>query len=188
MNRLSPPPQLSKFNSIPAALWWCVVTMVTVGYGDVYPLTPAGKIIAGVVMIFGVLVLAMPISVIGANFTHIYSMSIARERKKKRCVARGGAVRQWVDDWVEVSGRKCLVGGRQSWPRRMIAQIWGAAALHGACSEHCGTDMPENVVVLCRGRADKEMGAAMAKAVKRLTDSGLDTEVAKKEWEYGREG
>jgi len=47
------------FGSIPAALWWAIVTMTTTGYGDVVPQTMAGRILAGVVMMSGILVFAL---------------------------------------------------------------------------------------------------------------------------------
>ncbi|CAG9465223.1 unnamed protein product [Pedinophyceae sp. YPF-701] len=62
----------SPFTSIPASFWWCIVTMVTVGYGDVVPRYWYGKAIASLVMLFGVLVIALPITVIGSNFSNLY--------------------------------------------------------------------------------------------------------------------
>eukprot|EP00803_Ostreobium_quekettii_P005278 evm.model.scf_37.4 EVM.evm.TU.scf_37.4 scf_37:23689-31797(+) len=57
------------FRSIPDTFWWCMVTLMTVGYGDVVPVTIAGKAISGILMLFSLLILALPISVIGTNFT-----------------------------------------------------------------------------------------------------------------------
>jgi len=71
----------SKYESIPATFWWCVVTMTTVGYGDVTPLTTWGKVVAMVTMIGGILILALPITVIGSNFNIEYENS---ENKKKQ--------------------------------------------------------------------------------------------------------
>ena len=57
------------FASIPRSFWWCMVTLMTVGYGDAVPATNEGKVVASVTMIASVLIMALPISVIGANFT-----------------------------------------------------------------------------------------------------------------------
>lgn len=56
------------FISIPATFWWSFVTMTTVGYGDMVPMTTLGMTLGCFVMLCGVLLLALPITVIGANF------------------------------------------------------------------------------------------------------------------------
>lgn len=57
------------FKSIPDSFWWCMVTLMTVGYGDAVPETPIGRFIATGTMISSIIILALPISVIGTNFT-----------------------------------------------------------------------------------------------------------------------
>jgi voltage-gated potassium channel len=56
------------FTSIPATVWWSVVTLTTTGYGDMYPLTLFGKIMAGVIMLTGVAFFALPAGIITAGF------------------------------------------------------------------------------------------------------------------------
>lgn len=56
------------FESIPQALWWSVVTLTTTGYGDVYPLTTLGKVAAGMIMLFGVGMVALPAGMIASGF------------------------------------------------------------------------------------------------------------------------
>ena len=58
----------SEFSNVPEAMWWATVTLTTVGYGDVTPLTPLGKMIAGVVMICGLGFFALPIGIIASGF------------------------------------------------------------------------------------------------------------------------
>jgi len=60
--------QPEKFSSIPAAMWWAVMTVTTVGYGDIIPITPLGQTIAGLVTIGGVLLLALPSAILAAGF------------------------------------------------------------------------------------------------------------------------
>ncbi len=60
--------QPDKFATIPDALWWAVITLTTVGYGDVYPITPAGKLIAGVTAVTGIAMLALPVGIIATAF------------------------------------------------------------------------------------------------------------------------
>ncbi len=57
-----------KFTSIPATIWWSVVTLTTTGYGDMYPMTTFGKSMAGVIMLTGVAFFALPAGIITAGF------------------------------------------------------------------------------------------------------------------------
>eukprot|EP01062_Namystynia_karyoxenos_P024278 TRINITY_DN1944_c0_g2_i1.p1 TRINITY_DN1944_c0_g2~~TRINITY_DN1944_c0_g2_i1.p1 ORF type:complete len:745 (+),score=220.53 TRINITY_DN1944_c0_g2_i1:91-2325(+) len=57
--------------SIPDAMWWALVTLCTVGYGDVTPVTPLGKCVGGLAMATGMLVIAYPVTVISTAFTEV---------------------------------------------------------------------------------------------------------------------
>ena len=89
----------SKFDSIPTAFWWCVITMTTIGYGDITPVTLLGRIFGSICAIIGVLIVALPISVIGSNFSVYYAHVKARMNlpKKNRRLLEGnlrGLLRQ----------------------------------------------------------------------------------------------
>ncbi len=56
------------FGSIPQALWWAIVTLTTTGYGDVTPITPLGRILAGFVMVSGILVFALWAGILATGY------------------------------------------------------------------------------------------------------------------------
>lgn len=60
--------QPDKFPDIPSTMWWSVVTLTTVGYGDVYPVTTLGKFFASLISIMGIGMFALPTGILGANF------------------------------------------------------------------------------------------------------------------------
>lgn len=60
--------QPDKFGSIPDAMWWGVITLATVGYGDVYPVTSLGKVMGGFVALLGIAVYALPTGILAAGF------------------------------------------------------------------------------------------------------------------------
>jgi voltage-gated potassium channel len=60
--------QPDKFSSIPEAMWWGVVTLTTVGYGDIYPITPFGKFLGSVFSLLGIGLFAMPAGILSAGF------------------------------------------------------------------------------------------------------------------------
>ncbi len=60
--------QPQSLGSIPAAMYWAVVTVVTVGYGDVVPITPLGKLFTGFVMLGGLIFFALPVAIIATGF------------------------------------------------------------------------------------------------------------------------
>lgn len=60
--------QPDKFTDIPTSMWWSIVTLTTVGYGDVFPVTPLGKICAALIAVLGIGMFALPTGILGASF------------------------------------------------------------------------------------------------------------------------
>ena len=73
------PHENSQINSYLDATWWTVATITTVGYGDIVPVTEAGKIVAIVYMFFGITILAVFLSVLGTSF---YRRRFEKEEKE----------------------------------------------------------------------------------------------------------
>ncbi|KAH8021661.1 hypothetical protein HPB51_016057 [Rhipicephalus microplus] len=72
------------FTSIPEGLWWAIVTMTTVGYGDMAPRTYVGMLVGALCALAGVLTIGLPVPVIVSNFTMFYSHTQAREKLPKQ--------------------------------------------------------------------------------------------------------
>jgi voltage-gated potassium channel len=73
--------QPESFSSIPAAMWWAVATLTTVGYGDIYPITGLGKLMASIIAILGIGMFALPTGILGAGFVE----EIERQKNKEHC-------------------------------------------------------------------------------------------------------
>jgi voltage-gated potassium channel len=73
--------QPDKFPNIFASLWWAVATLTTIGYGDVFPITPAGQILAAVTALFGIGLVAIPTGIISMGFME--ELSKEKEKHKK---------------------------------------------------------------------------------------------------------
>jgi voltage-gated potassium channel len=71
--------QPDAYGSIPRALWWSVVTLTTVGYGDVYPVTVVGRMLGGLTAIAGIGLIAMPTGILAAAFSDAFQTRRARK-------------------------------------------------------------------------------------------------------------
>jgi hypothetical protein len=89
MNDIDGTPSL--FSSIPATFWWCIVSMTTVGYGDMVPTTNMGRFIAVIAFFIGIMLLAIPISVVSGNFHTEYK----RMDNLRRIRAEHSAGKAW---------------------------------------------------------------------------------------------
>ncbi|MEG4232619.1 ion transporter [Microcoleus sp. Pol11C3] len=67
------------FGSIPDAMWWGVVTLTTVGYGDIYPITPLGRFLGAILAFLGIGIFALPAGIIAAGF----SEEVQRRKQEK---------------------------------------------------------------------------------------------------------
>ncbi len=71
--------QPNQFSSIPAAMWWGVATLTTVGYGDVYPVTTAGRILGACIAVLGVGLFALPTGILASAFSEELQKKRRRE-------------------------------------------------------------------------------------------------------------
>ena len=62
--------QPNKFGTIPDAMWWAIVTLGTIGYGDAVPITAAGRLVAGLTIFVGLLMVALPVGIVATAFAN----------------------------------------------------------------------------------------------------------------------
>lgn len=80
------PIQPEKFSSIPATMWWAVVTVTTLGYGDALPVTYIGKLLAGVVAVIGISLFAIPAAILASGFIeHIQKTHVKKPHVCPHC-------------------------------------------------------------------------------------------------------
>lgn len=77
--------QPDKFPDIPSALWWGIATLTTVGYGDVYPITGAGKLLGGSIAFLGIGLFALPAGIIASGFAEEVERRRAKAGTAKAC-------------------------------------------------------------------------------------------------------
>ena len=73
--------QPDKFSSIPHAMWWSIITLTTVGYGDVAPITTTGRLIAGLIAVLGIGLFAVPAGILGSSFLEQIDRRRSRETR-----------------------------------------------------------------------------------------------------------
>ena len=84
--------QPDKFPDIPSTLWWGVVTLTTVGYGDVFPITPIGKIFGGFIAFLGIGMFALPTGILASGFAEEIKKRHEKERICPPCPHCGGDI------------------------------------------------------------------------------------------------
>ena len=69
--------------SVPRGIWWAVVTMTTLGYGDIIPETFPGRVFASVCVVLGIMLIALPVPIIAGNFVKFYGISRLLKKPKE---------------------------------------------------------------------------------------------------------
>lgn len=73
----------TSFNNIPNSIYWAIVTMTTVGYGDITPATPVGRFLSAIVMLLGYTIIAVPTGIVSASMIQGYREDLQRKKGKR---------------------------------------------------------------------------------------------------------
>jgi len=93
--------QPETFGDLPSALWWVVVTLSTVGYGDAIPLTVLGRVLGAVIMILGVGMVALPAGMLASRFAQVMhrQQDLFRQFVEQSIEAEGGVSEELVEQY-----------------------------------------------------------------------------------------
>ncbi len=86
--------QPEAFGSIPDAMWWSIITLTTVGYGDVVPITPLGKLFGGIIGLIGVGMVALPAAILANGFAENISQRRKRYERFIKHILKDGKIDQ----------------------------------------------------------------------------------------------
>ncbi|MBR3017718.1 MAG: ion transporter [Clostridia bacterium] len=88
------PVQPEQFPNVVRSLWWAMCTLTTVGYGDVYPITPVGRLFASVISLVGIGIIAIPTGIIAAGFSAVINEKGEKEEPKPYCPYCGHRIKE----------------------------------------------------------------------------------------------
>ncbi|XP_029953627.1 potassium voltage-gated channel subfamily C member 1-like isoform X1 [Salarias fasciatus] len=147
------------FKNIPIGFWWAVVTMTTLGYGDMYPETWPGMLVGALCALAGVLTIAMPVPVIVNNFGMYYSLAMAKQKlpkKKNKHIPRApqpGSPNYCKPDALAMATAS---------PQRLLGNVLGGVMGSGRIGGDCPLAQEEIIEI---NRDSKQNGDAASAAL-----------------------
>lgn len=136
--------QPEAFGSIPSAMWWSITTLTTVGYGDVTPITPMGKMFGAFIMLIGVGMVALPAAILASGFA---------ENMRKRRIQYNAFIKHALSDgrlddeerWQLEQLREELGLSREESIHLVDALVRSQLARQQVTCPHCGKDFTIHV-------------------------------------------
>ncbi|WP_299852289.1 ion transporter [uncultured Roseovarius sp.] len=132
--------QPDKFGSIPAAMWWAMATLTTVGYGDVTPITPAGQIFGSLVAVVGIGMAALPAGILASGLADRLRRTREEMASKFRTALEDDVIDADEEQELEEIRRELGLSKRIAEEIRADVQKSRSASARGHCP-HCGKDL-----------------------------------------------
>ena len=133
--------QPEAFGTIPDALWWAVITMTTVGFGDVVPITPLGKVIGGIIAVIGIGMVALPAGLLAAAFSEqLHERERLFEAEVESALVDGKISKQ---DRILLEDARRRLGLRTGEAQAIMHDVLRDARLSAPTCPHCGKPLIE---------------------------------------------
>jgi len=127
--------QPEAFGTIPDALWWAVITMTTVGFGDVVPITPFGRVVGGIIAVIGIGMVALPAGLLAAAFSEqIHLRDRHFEAEVEHRLVDGKISK---DDRVELEEVRKRLGLRRGEAEAILLDVLRDARHEAPTCPHC---------------------------------------------------
>ena len=133
--------QPEAFGSIPAAMWWAVATLTTVGYGDVTPVTVAGKLFGSLVTVIGIGMAALPAGIIASGLNDQLRRRRSRLEREFRAALEDGNIRGADEDDYETLRKKLGLSYRSA--SHIREQVYADLKTGNGRCRFCGKPLPE---------------------------------------------
>jgi voltage-gated potassium channel len=138
------------FTSIPASMWWAVVTLTTVGYGDVTPITPLGRFLGALITILGVGLAALPAGILATGLTYELEQRKQNLELKFRELLQSSEI-DLFNDQEKIESMRKEVGLTSEQTRNIIFQLLREQREEALKQEreqyaycpHCGKKLPD---------------------------------------------
>lgn len=131
--------QPEAFGSVPAAMWWTITTLTTVGYGDVVPITTLGKVFGGIISLTGIGMVAFPSGILAAGFAEQIRRGRREYREQVNAALARGVIDQAVTDAL-LDLRTELGLSEAATSDIEISEVEKTIERHRC--PHCGEDLP----------------------------------------------
>jgi voltage-gated potassium channel len=128
--------QPEHFGNIPSAMWWAVISLTTVGYGDVTPVTVGGKIFGGFISLIGIAMVALPTGIIASGFGNVFRRKRQRyELKMSKVIADGELT---IDEIKSLKETQAALGLSDADAHQIYKEMVKSQLKHHLTCPNCG--------------------------------------------------